>query len=75
MCSIYINRLLVRDFMEAMATFISYRLHVSTEASAPSLPSTNQPPPRPWMVAHYGIYSNKIDPFDWFIPNLLDGLA
>jgi hypothetical protein len=74
-CNIYINRLLVMNFMEATAMFISYRIHVLTEASAPFLPSTNRLPPRPWMVAHCCIYSNKIDPFDWFIPSLLDGLA
>jgi hypothetical protein len=39
--SIYINRLLVMNFTEATATFISYRLHVLTEASAPFLPSMN----------------------------------
>jgi hypothetical protein len=46
-CNIYINRLLVRNFTEATATFIPYRLHVLTEALAPFLPSTNQLPPRP----------------------------
>jgi hypothetical protein len=66
-CSIYINQLLVMDFTEATTTFISYRDHVLTEASAPFLPSTNRLPPRPWMVARYCIYSNKVDPFDWFI--------
>jgi hypothetical protein len=41
-CNIYTNRLLVMNFMEATATFISYRLHDLTEAPAPFLPSTNQ---------------------------------
>jgi hypothetical protein len=65
------------NFMEAPAMFISYRLHVSTEASAPFISSTNRLPLRPWMVARDSsrIYPNKIDPFDWFIPRLLDGLA
>jgi hypothetical protein len=66
MCIIYINWLPVMNFTEATATFISYQLHVSTEASAPFIPSTNRLPPRPWMVARDSsrIYSNKIDPFD-----------
>jgi hypothetical protein len=74
-CSTHINRLLVMSFTEATVTFISYQLHVLTEASAPFLSSTNQLLPRPWMVARYCIYSNKIDPFDSLIPSLLDGLA
>jgi hypothetical protein len=32
----------LRELTEATATFISYRLHVLTEASAPFLPSTNR---------------------------------
>jgi hypothetical protein len=38
---------------------------------------TNRLPPRPLMVAcdDDRISPNKFDPFDWFIPNLLDGLA
>jgi hypothetical protein len=77
MCTIYINRLPVMNFTEATATFMSYRLHVLTEASALFIPSTTRLPPRPWMVARDSnrIYSNKIVPFDWFIPSLLDGLA
>jgi hypothetical protein len=77
MCIIYINRLPVMNAMEAPAMFISYRLHVSTEASAPFISSTNRLPPRPWMVTHDSscIYPNKIDPFNWFTPSLLDGLA
>jgi hypothetical protein len=65
------------NFTEAPATFISYRLHVLKEASALFISSTNRLPPRPWMVAHDSshIYPNKIDPFDWLIPSLLDGLA
>jgi hypothetical protein len=43
----YINRLLVLNFTEATATFVSYQLRVLTEASAPFLPSTNRLPPRP----------------------------
>jgi hypothetical protein len=76
-CIIYINRLPVMNFTEAPATFISYRLHVSTKASALFISSTNRLSPRPWMVTRDSsrIYSNKIDPFDWFIPSLLDGLA
>jgi hypothetical protein len=76
-CIIYINRLSVMNFTEAPATFISYQLHVSTEALAPFISSTTRLPPRPWMVAHDSsrIYPNKIDLFDWFIPSLLDGLA
>jgi hypothetical protein len=76
-CVIYINRLPIMNFMEAPATFITYRLHVSMEASAPFTSSTNRLPPRPWMVARDSsrIYPNKIDPFDWFIPSLLDGLT
>jgi hypothetical protein len=77
MCIFHINRLLVMNFTEATATFISYRLHVLTEASAPFIPSTSRFLPRPWMDARDNnrIYSNKIDPFDWFLPSLLDGLA
>jgi hypothetical protein len=44
-CIIYINRLPVMDSTEAPATFISYRLHVSTEALAPFISSTNRIPP------------------------------
>jgi hypothetical protein len=76
-CSIYINRLLVVNYTEAMATFISYRLHVPTDPSAPFKSSTNRLPPRPWIVAcdSSRIFPNKIDPFVWFISSLLDGLA
>jgi hypothetical protein len=42
-----INQLLVMNFTEATATFIFYRHHVLTEASAPFLPSTNRLLPRP----------------------------
>jgi hypothetical protein len=57
--------------------FIFYKLHVLTEALAPFIPSTIRLPSRPWMISHHSnrIYSNKIDPFDFFIPSLLDGLA
>jgi hypothetical protein len=46
-CNVYINRLLVMNFTEATATFISYQLHVLMDASAPFLTSTNRLPPRP----------------------------
>jgi hypothetical protein len=75
MCITYVNRLLVVNFTEATVTFVSYRLHVLTEASAPLLLSMTRLLPRPWMVARHRIYSNKIDPFDWFTPSLLEGLA
>jgi hypothetical protein len=60
-CMFHINRLLIMSFTEVMATFISYRLHDSTEASAPFMLFTNRLPPRPWMVAHDKgrSYSNK----------------
>jgi hypothetical protein len=76
-CIIYINRVPIMNVTEAPATFISYRLHVSTEALAPFISSTNRLPPRPWMVARDSsrIYPNKINPFAWVIPSLLDGLA
>jgi hypothetical protein len=77
MSSTYINRRLVTNFAEATATFISPRLRVLTEASAPSSIFTNRSPPWPWMVAldSSRIYSNKIDPFDWLTPNTLERLA
>jgi hypothetical protein len=77
MNSTSINRLLVTNFTEATATFISPRLRVLTEASAPSSIFMNQSPLRPWMVARDGsrIYPNKIDPFDRFTPGLLEELA
>jgi hypothetical protein len=39
--------------------------------------STHRFPPRPWMVARDSsrIFPNIIDPFDWFIPSLLDELV
>jgi hypothetical protein len=72
----YINRLLVMNITGAMAMFISFRLHPLTEPSAPSNSSTHRFPPRPWMVARDSsrIFPNIIDPFDWFIPSLLDEL-
>jgi hypothetical protein len=75
MSSTYIYRLLAANFTEATATFIPPQLHVLTEASAPLLLSTTQFLPRPWMVARQRIYSNKIDPFDWFTPSMLERLA
>jgi hypothetical protein len=50
---------------------------VSTEASAMFMLYMNRLPPWPLMVARDDdhIFPNKYDPFDWFIPNLLDGLA
>jgi hypothetical protein len=77
MSSTYINRHLVTNFTEATATFISPRLHVLTEASAPFSLFINQTPPQPWMVARDSsrIYPNKIDPLDWFTPSLLEGLV
>jgi hypothetical protein len=47
------------------------------EASAPFMPYTNRLLPRPWMVAcdDDRILPNKFDPFDWFIPSMLDELA
>jgi hypothetical protein len=75
--TIYINQLLVMNYMGATATSITYRLNVLTEHSAPLISCTNRSPPRPWMAARDSsrIYPNKIDPFDWFISSLLDGLA
>jgi hypothetical protein len=73
--SIYINQLLAVNFTEATATFISPRLHVLTEASAPLLLSTTRFLPRPWMVARHRIYSNKIYLFDWLTPSMLERLA
>jgi hypothetical protein len=57
--------------------FISCRLHIPTEASAPFISSTNLLLPRPGMVARdtSRIYPNKIYPFDWLKSSLLDGLA
>jgi hypothetical protein len=48
--------------MEAMATFMLYMNRLS---------------PWPLMVVcdDDRIFPNKFDPFDWFIPNLLDGLT
>jgi hypothetical protein len=73
-CMFYINRLLVMSFTEAMATFMIHRLLVAnlTEATATSMLYRH-----PLMVVcdNYCIFPNKIDPFDWFIPNSLDGLA
>jgi hypothetical protein len=40
-CNVYIRRLPIMNFTGATATFISYRLHVLTAASALFLPSTN----------------------------------
>jgi hypothetical protein len=76
-CSIYIKRLLVVCYTEATATFMSHWLRVPTDPSAPLKSSTNHLPPQPWMVARDSgrIFPNKIDPFDWCIPSLLDGLA
>jgi hypothetical protein len=76
-CSIYINRLLVVNYMEATTMFIPYRLRVPTDPSALFKSSTNQLPLRPWMVARDSslIFPNKINSFDWFISSLLDGLA
>jgi hypothetical protein len=77
MNSTSINRLLVTNFTEATATFISSRLRVLTEDSAPSSIFMNRSPLRPWMVTRDGshIYPNKIDPFDQFTPGLLEELA
>jgi hypothetical protein len=65
-CSIYINRLLVVNYTEATATFISYRFRVPMDPSVPFKSSTNQLPPQPWMVARDSsrIFPNKIDLFD-----------
>jgi hypothetical protein len=73
----YINRLLIVNIAGAMTTFISFRLHSLTKPSAPSNFSTYRFPPRPWMVARDSsrIFPNIIDPFDWFIPSLLDELV
>jgi hypothetical protein len=73
--SIYINQLLAVNFTEATAMFISPRLHVLTEASAPLLLSMTRFLLRPWMVARHRIYSNKIDLFDWLTPSTLERLA
>jgi hypothetical protein len=75
MSSIYINQLLAVNFMEVTAMFISPRLHVLTKASAQLLLSTTRFLPRPWMVARRRIYSNKINPFDWLTPSMLERLA
>jgi hypothetical protein len=75
MSSTFIYRLLAVNFTEATATFISPRLHVLMEVSAPLLLSTTQFLLRPWMVARHCIYSKKIDPFDWFTPSMLERLA
>jgi hypothetical protein len=76
-CNTYINRLLVVNIEGAMTTFISFRLHSLTEPSAPSNSSTYRFPPQPWMVARDNsrIFPNITDPFDWFIPSLLDELV
>jgi hypothetical protein len=77
MSSTYINRLLVVNVTGAMATIISYCLHFLTEPSAPPKSSTYRFPSQPWMVARDSsrIFPNIIDPFDWFIPSLLDELV
>jgi hypothetical protein len=49
--NICVNRLLVVNDMKVMATFITYRLHLSTETSAPIKSAPCQFLPRPWMVA------------------------
>jgi hypothetical protein len=46
-----VNQLLVVNDMKVMATFITYRLHFSTEPSAPIKSAPYQFSPRPWMVA------------------------
>jgi hypothetical protein len=49
--NICVNRLLVVSDTKVMATFITYRLHLSTEPSAPIKPAPYSFSPRPWMVA------------------------
>jgi hypothetical protein len=76
-CNICINQLPVIKVMEAMATVMSHLLHFLMVPSAPPKFSTYRSPPRPWMVAcdSSRIFPNIIDPFDWFIPSLLDELV
>jgi hypothetical protein len=49
--NICVNRLLVVSDTKVMATFITYRLHLSTEPSAPIKSAPYQFSPRSWMVA------------------------